>query len=248
MKKLRFVYLTTMPNVNPVAQATVAPYTTRTDYVVSGDIVNAMNALQDPRRAEYFTTVGGEFIGGYYGFANQYPRFSHLSTKITQPDFEALLLDYAEVEFLLAEAVERGFAVEGTAEEHYESAITASMDYWGVSESAAAAYLARTEVAYTTATGDFREKIGVQKWIALFNRGIDAWIKWRRLDYPQLTPAGIGTAPPGTAPEEAPVGLSIPRRLIYPVNGQTLNNTNWQAAADAIGVDNANTKLFWDKQ
>ena len=40
-------------------------------------------------------------------------------------------MDYTEAEFLLAEAVERGFSVGGTAEEHYNNAVRSSIVYWG---------------------------------------------------------------------------------------------------------------------
>jgi hypothetical protein len=43
-----------------------------------------------------------------------------------------------------------------------------------------------------------------------------------------------------------PVGLAIPTRIIYPINEQTLNGINRQAASDAMGGDVATTKLFWD--
>ncbi len=140
-------------------------------------------------------------------------------------------MDYSEVQFLLAEAVERGF-IAGTAETYYNNAITASIIYWGGLASDATAYLAQPSVAYTTATGNYKEKIGVQKWIALNNRGYEAWVEWRRLDYPVLAPA-LPT-------------LVIPKRLIFPVSEQTQNGTAYTAAAAAMGGDLTTTKLFWD--
>jgi hypothetical protein len=196
-----------------------------------------MNDRNDPRRPFYFTMVDGEYVGGNYGFANAYADFSHVSDNIIAPDFEALLLDYSEVEFLLAEAIERGFAVGGTAAEHYNAAVTASILYWGGTAGDATTYLAQSNVAYATAAGTYKEKIGVQKWIALNNRGIDAWIEWRKFDYPALLPPSGGSVP---------VGLQMPVRLIYPINEQTLNGENRTAAAAAIGGDVATTKLWWD--
>jgi hypothetical protein len=144
------------------------------------------------------------------------------------------LLDYVEVEFYLAEAAARGWTVGGTAAEHYDKAITASMEYWGVDAADITLYLARPDVAYATATGTYKEKIGVQKWLALYNRGFEAWTEWRRLDAPVLV-----------APANA---LSvIPVRFTYPVQEQNLNGTNYASAATAIGGDKVDTKLFWDK-
>ena len=95
-------------------------------------------------------------------------------------------MDYVEVEFLLAEAAERNLGGVTGAATHYNNAILASMAYWGVSDADAATYLARHAVAYATATGTYKQKIGTQKWLGLFDRGVEGWAEWRRLDYPVL--------------------------------------------------------------
>ncbi len=228
-----FPYLPNPPNNNPVSDALNPIRTAREDYVPANTLVDAMNALEDPRRASYFTQIGGVYKGGRYGFTNSYAELSHVHGDIIALDFEALLLDYVEVEFLLAEAVERGFNVGGTAAAHYNAAVTASFDYWGVT--GAAAYLAKPQVNYATASGDWKQKIGTQKWIALYNRGFDAWLEWRRLDAPNLLPPAVEG-----------LDLTVPTRLIYPVNEQTLNGANRNAAAAAIGGDESSTKLWWD--
>src|SRR5690606_11342008 len=114
-----FPYLPNPPNNNPVSDALNPIRTAREDYVPANTLVDAMNALEDPRRASYFTQIGGVYKGGRYGFTNSYAELSHVHGDIIALDFEALLLDYVEVEFLLAEAVERGFNVGGTAAAHY---------------------------------------------------------------------------------------------------------------------------------
>lgn len=233
----RFPYLGSTPNNNPLSANLNPTFSTRQDYVIASTITTKLNALNDPRRPFYFTMVNGEYKGGNYGFANAYGDFSHTSNKIIAADFEALLLDYSEVEFLLAEALERGFNVGGTAEEHYNKAVEASIVYWGGTAGEAATYLAQASVKYTSAAGTYKEKIGNQKWIALYNRGIDAWTEWRKFDYPVLQPPSGGNVP---------AGLIIPVRIIYPINEQTLNGINREAAAASIGGDVASTKLFWD--
>nr|WP_295934753.1 SusD/RagB family nutrient-binding outer membrane lipoprotein [uncultured Dyadobacter sp.] len=235
--KAAFPYISTPPNYNPIAQNLNALYTSRQDFIPSETVVNPMNELNDPRRPFLFTTIGGKYVGGQYGFLNTYSSFSHISDKIIDPAFEGLLLDYSEVEFLLAEAVERGF-ITGSAAEHYNKAVTASITYWGGTAAEAAAYLAQPKVAYATAEGTWKQKIGYQKWFALFNRGWESWVEWRRLDAPKLSPPSGGNVP---------AGLAIPVRMIYPIIEQTLNGANREAAANAIGGDLATTKLWWDK-
>jgi hypothetical protein len=233
----RFPYLAAPPNNNPLSANLNPTFSTRQDYVIASAFIDTMNARNDPRRQFFFTTVNGNYVGGNYGFANAYADFSHVSDKIIAPAFEALLLDYSEVEFLLAEAVERGYTVGGTAAEHYDKAIEASILYWGGTPGDVTTYLAQANVDYATAPGDYKEKIGIQKWIALNNRGIDAWTEWRKFDFPALLPPSGGSAP---------AGLIIPVRMIYPINEQTLNGENRAKAATAIGGDLAATKLFFD--
>jgi hypothetical protein len=231
----RHTFLATQPNNNLVSNNLVAPFTTRQDFVASKTIVDKMNALNDPRRQFYFTAVSGIYVGGVNGFPNTYASTSHIGDKITAPTFEALFMDYSEVEFLLAEAAERGFIAGGAAvaETHYNAAIIASITYWGGTAANATAYLAQTDVAYSTATGGYQQKIGEQKFLALNNRGYDAWTEWRRLDFPVLIPA-------------LPI-LSIPVRLIYPVSEQTQNGGSYNDAVAAMGGTDAPTvKLFWD--
>ncbi|SEA17871.1 SusD/RagB family nutrient-binding outer membrane lipoprotein [Pedobacter hartonius] len=239
----RFPYTLSTPNNNPISTNANKALTTRTDYIASQFIVDKMNALADPRRAGFFTQVGGAYVGGYYGFSNSYANFSTMAPRIAAFDFEALLMDYPETEFGLAEAGRRGFTVPGTPEQHYNNAVTASIVYWGGTAAQAAVYLARPDVAFTTASANYKETIGVQKWLALYNRGYESWTEWRRLDFPVLSPPSAANAPAG---QSVPAGLSIPVRLIYPINEQTLNGTQRAAAASAIGGDLVTTKLFWD--
>lgn len=211
----------------------------RSDFVASNTFVNTLNALNDPRRPLYMTTAGttGNYIGGTYGEPSAYATYSHVNPAIVTTTREGLLMDYAEAEFLLAEAAERGYSVTGTAETHYNNAVTASIVYWGGTAADAATYLAQPSVAYTTATGPWQQKIGTQAWIAYWYRGFTAWTTWRRLDYPRLV----------ATPKHVADVNGIPYRYSYAVSEQTLNGDNYKAASAAIGGDNAMTPLFWDK-
>jgi hypothetical protein len=96
--------------------------------------------------------------------------------------------------------------------------------------------LAKPTVAYATAAGTWKQKIGTQSWLAAYTRGIEAYTTWRRLDYPIFNLA-----------EEAATYADIPVRFTFPVNEQTLNAVNYKAAAAAVGGDLISTKIFWDK-
>lgn len=228
-----FAFLASPPNTNPVWVSLVQ--SGRKDFVAANTLVNAMQALNDPRIPLYFTTDGGGgYSGGVYGANSNYSTYSKPSLTLQAPDYPVLFLDYSEVEFIKAEAIERGFNVGGTAATHYNNAITASIVYWGGATTDAIAYLAQPSVNYATASGNYKQKIGNQEWIALYNRGYDAWTTWRRLQYPQLVAPASALSP-------------IPVRYTYPVNEQNLNQANYTAAAAAIGGDKVTTKLFFNK-
>lgn len=225
-------YLGSSPNTNPVYAALVL--SGRSDYIAANTIVDQMNALNDPRRPVYFRENLGDgvFDGGIYGTANNYSAFTQVGDIFHTPDLPGTIMNYAEMEFLMAEAAERGgYNVTGTAAEHYNAGIMASFDQWGAD--GAADYLAQPSVAYATAAGNWKQKIGTQLWLALYNQGFEAWNSWKRLDYPSLTPA-----------EEAATG--IPVRFTYPLEEAQLNGEMMSAAASKIGGDEVSTHVFWD--
>ena len=226
-----FDYLEEYPNTNPWWNFLVRE---GLEYYVGTNVfIETLNALDDPRRAVFFTPVDGEFIGGEYGVVQNYHSFSREGKYFREPDLAVIFMDYAQVEFLLAEAAERGIAGVTDPEAHYNAAIRASFEYYGVEE-LVDEYLAQPNVDYSTAEGPWQKKIGIQKWISLFDQGFEAWTEYRRLDYPQLS-----------APEVAESEI-VPLRFLYPIGEQTLNGANYQEAAEAIGGDKYSTRLFWD--
>lgn len=227
------VYSNASPNTNPVWVDLVQ--SGRSDFVVANTLVDKMNALSDPRRTAYFDeNLGtGVFVGGPYGDNNSFPSYTHVSARITDPTNPASLIDYAEVCFYLADAAER--SISGTpanAASFYNQGITASFDYWGTPN--VAAYLLNPNVNYATASGDWKVKIGTQLWLAMYNRGYEAWTAWRTYDIPGFNLPAVSEDP-------------VPTRYTYPINEQNLNKANYTAASAAIGGDKQTTKVFWDK-
>lgn len=224
-----FHYLSSPPNTNPVWVDLVQ--SGRKDFVAASTIINVMDDLNDPRMDEYFTLdAAGGYSGGQPGASSNYATFSKPDESLTLPDAPATLLSYAEVEFFLAEYEQR-WGSAAAAATHYYKAIDASFEEW-TGNPAPASYKAQADVVYNPA--NWRESIGMQKWIALYNRGWDEWIEWRRLDYPELEPAADAVS-------------EIPLRFTYPIPEQNLNTANREAAAASIGGDDVETQLFWDK-
>lgn len=213
---------------NPVFDNLVA--SGRNDFVPAENFINLMKEKLDPRLDVWFTKVNGEYIGGVFGTINGFATKSHLSNYFLGASAPANLVSYSEVSFILAEAAARGFAV-GSAQEHYNNAITANMTESGVDQASILTYLAANP--YNAA--EWKKSIGEQAWLSTFNRGYQAWNFTRRLDYPVLIN-------PANSQLE-----SVPVRMPYSDQEYVLNRTNVEAAATAIGGDKATTKLFWDK-
>ncbi len=230
---LALVYKAGAPSQNPLYVEIVTG--NRGDFVAANDLLNKLVSLSDPRLSLYFTpNDAGDYKGGIVGASNTPSEISKPNPNLYAANAETLFMDYVETEFYRAEAAERNYTVTGTAASHYNNAITASILYWGGTAADAATYLTRPDVAYATAAGTWKEKIGTQKWIALYNRPFNGWTELRRFDYPKIT-----------APKSAKSGF--PNRFTYPSNEQQLNGSNYTSAASAIGGDKVETKLFWDK-
>jgi hypothetical protein len=220
------------PNTNPVWNSSVE--SGRSDFVAANTIIDLMNTLNDPRRSVFFKENVGPniYLGGTYGATSSFANSSQVGELMHNPTKPASLIDYSEVSFFLAEASERSIVGSpANAEMHYNNAITASFDYW--SAAGAATYLTTPAVSYPTAAGNWKEKIGTQFWLAMYNRGFAGWTVWRKYNAPSFNLPGD-------------TGNPVPTRYTYPVNEQNLNPTNWTAASSAIGGDNQTTKLFWD--
>lgn len=242
-ENIKFNYLASPPNTNPVWEDLIQ--SGRHDYVAAKPFVDTLKAHKDPRLGLYFDTAltaGNGYVGQNPGSRAAFNDFSGPSAKVSDPQSPFFYFDYSEMEFYKAEAVERGYAVGGTAEQHYKNAVIASIEEWGGTAEQAEAYYAQPDVNYMTASGDWKKKIGVQSWIALYNRGYDAWTQWRRLDYPKLNLPFL--AEPNFSAGETP---QVIVRLTYPVVEQNLNKANYEAASASIGKDWKTQKLWFDK-
>ncbi|WP_290797119.1 SusD/RagB family nutrient-binding outer membrane lipoprotein [Flavihumibacter sp. UBA7668] len=157
---------------------------------------------------------------------------------------QALLMTYAELQFLLAEAREKDLISTGTAETYYLNGINANFDYWrsvvpsqyGIDLTMPANYLTQTGVAYTGTSSEKLGKIALQKWVSLYFNGLEGWFEWRRTRMPEVIPG--------------PANLNdnkVPIRYIYPQSEQSLNATNRNEAVARQGEDTQNTATWINK-
>ncbi len=233
----QLVYLDS-PNQNPISNL----FDTRDDYRISKTVTDKLIALKDPRLPIYAAPTQDATAQTYVGIPNGllvgdasnlgFTKTSKPGTYFRAQHAPAVIMSYAEVLFDRAEAAARGFTTE-SASDLYSQAVQASLNQYGITGNAAAAYLSTAAVQYDPT--NYKKSIGEQKWIALFGQGLEAFAEWRRLDYPQLQPAVAGT-----------LGGKIPVRFIYPGTEQSLNGSNYQTAVSRQGADLLTTKLWFD--
>jgi hypothetical protein len=154
---------------------------------------------------------------------------------------QGMLMLYPELQFILAEARQKGWITTGDVATYYTNGITANFSYWKsvvpldykLNIDMPAGYLAQPAVALTGTDADKLAKIALQKWISLYFNGLEGWYDWRRTNMPAVIPG--------------PANLNnnkVPVRFIYPQKEQTLNSKNRDAAVANQGPDNINT-LMW---
>lgn len=206
----------------------------RDDHAISATLVDSLARQNDPRLTLYAKlNAGGYYKGMANGTMDDPPldSISKIGHFFSRADAPAYVMTYAEVLFLQAEAAERGW-IAGDAAALYHQAIRAHMEMLGIGNAAITAYLSQPGVAY-----DGLRSIGVQKWIALYGNGPEAYAEWRRTGFPGLAPG----------PDALNDGR-IPRRLPYPASEQSLNAANVAAAMSRQGGASLNSPVWWDRR
>jgi hypothetical protein len=193
-----------------------------------------------------------DYVGLPYGIPNSlkaqvedFSKFNLFSKEVLNATRPEVLIEASEVNFILSE-------VNGWSQADYVKGVEASMDKWGVDKADVASYIATLPTAN-------QENVMVQKYIALFMQGDEAWNEYRRTGYPNgsilLLPGAEGTLMDGTTkytftPQRSGnvVAKDIPARLRYPSIQQTLNGVNWEAAKNKLSnKDEIDSKLYFAK-
>ncbi len=168
-----------------------------------------------------------------------------------------IVLTYAEACFLLSEAAWRGWTIgTGTAKAWYENGIAASMNQFGITNAAAiTAYtnsatansnipfactrpITTLPVLFSTTTADQLEQIIVQKWLATYPDGFEAWATFRRTDLPKLYPVQ------NIDPSSNVTPGNFIQRLQYTDNMKSINPAGVAAAEARMGGGTQSIKLW----
>src|SRR5690606_2760488 len=208
-------------------------------WALTEGLVDKMLPVDDPRLPVYGqpNRTDGLYVGQLYGDTENFDTemYSLLGTAIFAQDAPVYLVTYAQVRFALAEAAKLGWIGGGdaTAKQHYDAAITASIEQWTGSTDGASDLIAAPGVVYDPANAI--KQIATQRWIHLFMHGYEAWAEWRRTGYPDDLVEPNNTA--------------VPRRLLY-IESEHFNNTeNYNAAIQRQfqGNESLYGRVWWDK-
>jgi len=167
----------------------------------------------------------------------------------TDPE-TGIIMNVAEVDFILAEAAARGW-IAGTGETYYYKGIADAINYWIPSlyangdDAAVRSYAVLGDFDWdngfpldntTPGSQSKLQLIHLQKYYALFLVDFQQWFEYRRTGHPFL-PKGTGLVNAGR----------MPARLFYPILTQSANSTNYKNAVAAQGPDDINTLVWWQK-
>jgi hypothetical protein len=193
---------------------------------------------------ESLATMYGNANAGLYSFINRARYYSNFTG---EPN---VLIGFKEMCFNIAEGITQGWAT-GNAETWYKLGITESMSFYGMDVTKTSfttyflppgnssvtevkpyafnfdfnAYYAQPSVKLSSTPSTAVNQIVMQKYIADFqNSGYESYYNWRRTGVPAFD-GGSGVGNNGI----------VPIRWAYPVNEQTQNTTNWNAALQAQG-------------
>ncbi len=161
--------------------------------------------------------------------------FSRINPQLLFNSAPWILMNYAEVEFLLAEAALKGWGADN-AEAHYNAGVRASMQQWTIFNAEFEVTDEQVDEYLAANPFDGSERmIGEQSWAANFMQWYEAYSNWRRTGFPELTPVNF----PGNES-----GGQIFRRVRYNTNELVNNEENLQAGGTL--PDDVMTRVWWD--
>ena len=266
------IYVATRYNQIQASDHNGVPCLTGGDTHAAADIICYMNGYNDNRREKFFTKSewpGQEYLGMRRGII--IPELKTTGHKYSgvniNPTTPLVWMNAAEVAFLRAEGQAIfNFNMGGSAESFYNQGIRLSFEQWeakGAEEylnddSSMPGTYTDPDNGTNSYTGSLstitikwdegasseekQERIIVQKWIANWILGNEAWADFRRTGYPRLIPVkanksgGIVDSQKGA------------RRMPYPLDEFVSNKENVEFAVTNYlhGADNMATNVWWD--
>jgi hypothetical protein len=210
----------------------------QTAYYMEKTFVDMLKGYKDPRlfsfadKAPLFSALPATDFGAYAGVKGSDPlndnsghttkgEISRINPRFYKSPVNepSIALGYAEVQFILAEGVVKGW-ISGSAADYYKKGIQASMLFYKIDQPAIDDYLAQSTVQLPAVNP--LQSIITQKYIASFmNSGDQPFYEQRRTGFPVFDVSGDGVLN----------NKMIPKRWMYPESELRLNQ---QHITDAI--------------
>ncbi|SKB44429.1 SusD/RagB family nutrient-binding outer membrane lipoprotein [Daejeonella lutea] len=156
--------------------------------------------------------------------------------------YTGIFMNVAEVDFILAEAVLKGW-ITGSVATYYNKGVLDMIQYWipTYPTSSLNSYMTAADIQWEDAQPmkDKMEALLLQKYYALFLVDSQQWFEYRRTGHPILPVNVSGTSFAN--------GGVMPARLYYPVIVQTANRDNYNATIAIQGPDLISTQVWWQK-
>ena len=251
-------YLSSFPNQFPLIPLKAGDFDA---VAISSTMVEHFKAHDDPRLFRYarpdndmYTAEGtfngadngqnadgcsktGSRLGAAYYIDGDQTTASELGINIA----EGIIMTYAEVEFLLAEAAAKDW-ISDDIETHYRAGIEASMMYYQVDLSPTK--WDSFEDFYTNSGAAYSEVTDIweQKWVALFFHGLEPYFEVRRW---YVEGGGWDGIPFLSEPCSTFNDGNLPMRFLYPGEEQSLNATNYDDAVARLGGSNSQDAMMW---
>jgi len=237
-------YLSAIPNQFPMSQSALGLYQ---EHRMTLTVDSVLKLWNDPRIDVLYKPTQKSVQEGnpeYKGLQNGQNRETISERDIDLNDIslfgsifrdvpdgvDGQFMQYAELQFALSEAAERGW-ISGSAADYYEEGIRASFEYYGVE--LPEGYLTQSSVALDGT--DNLTRILTQKWLVLNTNGHEAWFNIRRTGIPHVEPG----------PDNLNNGM-YPVRYLYPESEQATNNENNAEASARMGGNTINSPGWWE--
>ncbi|GAB3431109.1 SusD/RagB family nutrient-binding outer membrane lipoprotein [Niabella aquatica] len=223
-----------------------SPFTNARDFDFNGDkgysefFINNLVALKDPRLPVWATEASLGVYGGMqsgYAQGNVPDRQSTLQLALKTQPLLGNIMNYAELQFILAEAALKGYTSK-PYRPYYQNGVKASIELWGKTIDTTTYFktpLASIDSAATDT--DKLKRIHLQKYFSMMFTDFQQWYEYRRTGALDLY-VGPGLLNKG----------QMPSRMIYPLGVQIRNRENFDKAVAAMGGNTINEKVWWQKQ
>lgn len=241
------------------------------DTRMGASIQSYLKGYNDPRMGVYFDNNGREAIRSGIGQTGN--TYNSASKPIVSEFSPTFWFKASETSFLKAEAAIAGYNTNGiSAKQFYEEGIRRSFKENNIADDQVATYLSGTTLPssfidsknprYSTASPsritvawkddatdeEKLERIIVQKYLANFPDGNEAWAEWRRTGYPRLIPPADNISNAGVITSDG--HKNGVRSWPYPQSEFNNNQENVNAAVAQFkgGSNGANVNVWWDKK